>query len=68
MCGLHTHTMECGSALINIIAVCTVVNEAMNNSVKMEPQTMEWNQSLYKDYNYTWSTFYRNGEFSRIAC
>ena len=33
----------------------------MNNSVKLEPRTTEWNQSLYKDY--TWSTLYRNGVF-----
>ena len=39
--------IECRNAFINYYR-CTVVNGAMNNSVKLEPQTTEWNQSLYK--------------------
>ena len=56
------------TALNNDCAIARLYryNGAMNKSVKLEPRTMEWNQTCFKDY--TWSMLNCNKEFLGRDC
>ena len=57
--------------LTTLIIDCVIArlyrhNGAMNKSVKLEPGTMEWNQTCYKKY--TWCMLNCNGEILEKDC